>query len=91
MKINQLHSSKFIHAKNAGKKNSNCYLFICEGDSAMNFIKSMLNGDNSNYGYIALQGKIMNFRKASIEEISKCKIFELIKYVLNLHNDDKKP
>jgi DNA gyrase/topoisomerase IV subunit B len=58
-------STKFVHALNAGKKN-NCTLFICEGDSAKNFVIAMLDGDNKNYGYLALKGKIMNFRKASL-------------------------
>ena len=89
-KINQLISNKFIRAKHAGSKTKNCYMFICEGDSAMNFIISMLNGDNSIYGYIALRGVIRNYRKSSLAQIEQCEIFKLLKQVINLNNENKK-
>lgn len=36
---------------------------MCEGDSAKNFIDTMLNGDNDHYGILILKGKPMNVRK----------------------------
>ena len=74
---------KYFPAKS--RDPSKCFLFICEGDSAKNFICSMLNGNNEYYGMLILQGKPMNFRKQSYEKISKNKVFALIKHAIGLN------
>ena len=60
-------STKFIHAKNINKKNEICTAILSEGDSAMNFLISGLNGNNDNIGIMSLKGKPLNVRKCSAE------------------------
>ncbi len=43
---------KYTPAKRKTPKDN--YLFLCEGDSAKNFIDTMLNGNNDNFGILIL-------------------------------------
>ena len=50
----------------------------------------MLNGKNDYDGVLILQGKPMNFRKNTMSDIVKNKIFLLFKKAIGLHNDPDK-
>jgi DNA gyrase/topoisomerase IV subunit B len=64
-KFNLIKDVKYSPARLKDPKNN--YLFLCEGDSAKNFIDTMINGKNDNYGILILQGKPINIRKKPIK------------------------
>jgi DNA gyrase/topoisomerase IV subunit B len=71
-------SKKYMPAANAGKRGKLCTLFICEGDSARNFIESIIDGKFEDTGLLTMQGKIMNFKRNKIDKILQNKIFLLL-------------
>ena len=50
--FNYLKDMKYTSAKGLNPEKN--YLFICEGDSAKNFIDTMLNGNDRFYGILIL-------------------------------------
>ena len=53
-KLFQIDSAKYIPAQKSKSFPNKCFLFLCEGDSAQNFVVSMLNGKNDFYGILTL-------------------------------------
>ena len=88
-------------ANNAGTRYSNqCSLIVCEGDSAKTFVVAGLEkgvfGKTGRdwFGILALTGKILNVRKATIKAIAENKVVGDIIQALNIKNgvdytDDK--
>lgn len=80
-------------ANNIHKKNEDCYLIVCEGESAKNFAiiglsKGVYNKKgNDNIGIFALKGKPLNVRKNSIEKIAKNEEITGLVHALNLKYD----
>ena len=52
-KNTKINLAKYTPARNL-RDPSKTYLFICEGDSAKNFIDTMLNGSNEYFGFLVL-------------------------------------
>ena len=62
---------KLVDANKAGTRDSNkCYLFLCEGDSAVSMaISGMSVVGRDYYGAFPLRGKVLNVRDASLTKI----------------------
>ena len=65
---------KYEPATTAHKANSNCSLFVCEGDSAKAaVVAGMSVVGRSNYGVFPLRGKLKNVRGCSAQQLLKVK------------------
>ena len=81
---------KLVDAKWAGKRQSKeCRLIITEGDSALSFaISGFSVVGREKFGAFPIQGKLPNFRKMAFAKIKKNKIFENLKKIIGLKQDE---
>lgn len=78
---------KLTDAECAGKKNHECTLFICEGDSALSLAKIGMTCDKIGkkiFGCYPLGGKIINTKKKSVDCITKNKILKELMLIIGL-------
>ena len=86
-RINAL--TKLSEANDAGnsKKTRNCYLMLCEGDSALALVLSSLKSLNPDqWGAFPLKGKFINVRSASVKDVSENEEFKNLMSIVGLEH-----
>jgi len=77
-------------AKTKSKKNSECVLCVCEGDSAGQYAKIVrtMTSEGPNYiGVLIGRGKWINPRRCSLKVFYKNKLVRLLRHVLGIKGD----